>query len=316
MRQYAHACAEADATVRDAVREIGRRIDAMRIARLWGVVLGGGYGRGEGGVIFEGGKARLSNDLDFYVVTERGATRADERAIAAALAPIAREWTARLGVDVDFCAPKTPRRMERDSRRLMIQELLRGYADVAGRPGVELFADIEERPLSQLPWMEAVRLLVNRGAGMLLCAERGDDAQFTARNIDKCVLGAFDAALMARGEYVWGAEARAAAIRDPRYDAALSWKFRPAALPPCTAEDARKVWLWAADMVEFAPARAAEGRRRAWHALRWLARRRTLGDLRSLGIDPLLRILGRMRPLVRDGAAFPPALKRDWMVFN
>ena len=317
MVRFAHDCAAVDEIVGNAIREIGRQIDAMRIPRLGGVVLGGGYGRGEGGVfVSESGSVRLSNDLDFYVVTERGATRADERAIAEALEDVGREWTKRLGVDADFCAPKTPARIARDARRLMVQELLRGYADVAGRPGRELFAGVEERPLSELPWIEAVRLLVNRGAGMLLCAERRGDPAFVTRNIDKCVLGAFDAALIARGAYVWGAEARAAAVRDARYEAALRWKFRPADEPPCPEAEARNIWLWAADMVESAPGRASGARRRVRHALRWLVRRRTPGRPDTFGMDPLLRILRQMRPLVRDGGAFSPALRRDWDVFN
>ncbi len=41
--------AAVEALVADAVAKIGAAIDAMSIPRLAGVVLGGGYGRGEGG---------------------------------------------------------------------------------------------------------------------------------------------------------------------------------------------------------------------------------------------------------------------------
>ena len=41
---------EMDRLVAEAVKAIGGEIDSLRVPRLQGVVLGGGYGRGEGGV--------------------------------------------------------------------------------------------------------------------------------------------------------------------------------------------------------------------------------------------------------------------------
>ena len=51
-------------------------------------------------------------------------------------------------------------------------------------------------------------------------------------------------------------------------------------------------------------------------ALRWIARRRTLGSPRTLGMDPLVRILDEMLPAVRDRRPFAPSLRRDWEIFN
>ena len=178
MSPHAFDCPEADRLVDDALRAIGAEIDALRIPRLLGVVLGGGYARGEGGVIAGG----LSNDLDFYVVAEDGASGAELAAIAAALRPVSEKWTAALGVDVDFSPPKTPWRISHDAERLMIQELIHGYCDVAGKPGAELFADVPRRPPEALPFLEAVRLLVNRGAGLLLDdLEDGDGIDYLER---------------------------------------------------------------------------------------------------------------------------------------
>ena len=39
-----------DRRVSEAIKAIGGEIDSLRVPRLQGVVLGGGYGRGEGGV--------------------------------------------------------------------------------------------------------------------------------------------------------------------------------------------------------------------------------------------------------------------------
>ena len=46
-RHVAGEAPELDAMVDEALRGIGAEIDALRVPRLKGVVLGGGYGRGE-----------------------------------------------------------------------------------------------------------------------------------------------------------------------------------------------------------------------------------------------------------------------------
>ena len=297
-----------DALVADAVAKIGAEIEALRVPDLAGVVLGGGYGRGEGGVFAEGEAERLSNDLDFFAVTVPGASAGALRAVADALAPVGEAWTIRLGVDVDFVV-RTPWRIKHDEVRVMIQELVRGHVDVAGRPGAELFKDIVRRPPEDLPWTEAVRLLVNRGVGLALARASADET-FAERNVNKCVLGAGDAVLIARHAYAWRVEERAAALGWPAYDAAVEWKFRPKKGGACAWEEARSLWLRAEEEV-----RGADGRS-LYQAARWIVRRRTLGDLRTFGRGPVVRILARLKGVVEAGALLPDSLRKDWMVFN
>ena len=369
-----------DQLVEASIKSIGAEIDALGVPKLQGVVLGGGYGRGEGGVKSlelgvksselrvsssglggESGEA-LSNDLDFFAVTEEGASHAEIAAIGTALAPVARRWTERLGVDVDFTV-RTPWRLRHDQTRVMIQELIHGYFDVTGKKGTEMFRGIEIRPPSVFPWSEAVRLLVNRGVGLLLAYERmqssirlrqgyGGQAlnsqsafakastfaeatadksadkpstlnpqpstlnPFILRNINKCVLGAGDARLIARGDYRWRAEDRAAALDDRLYAAAVSWKFRPREEGVCSWDDAQAEWLKAVDEVMAAGRRGGEMRRTLYQAVRWLVRRRTVGDWRTLGYGAVVRILLKLSPVVSARAPLPPSLRRDWEVFN
>lgn len=303
-----------DALVADAVAKIGGEIEALRVPNLAGVVLGGGYGRGEGGVFVDGGEERLSNDLDFFAVTVPGASSGALRAVADALAQVGEAWTIRLGVDVDF-AVRTPWRIKHDEVRVMIQELVRGHVDVAGRPGAELFKDVVRRPPEALPWVEAVRLLVNRGVGLVL-ARAGKDDPFVERNVNKCVLGAGDAVLIARHAYAWRVEERAAALGWPAYDAAVEWKFRPKKGGVCAWEEARTLWLKAEEEVRAAGRRSGADGRSLYQAARWIVRRRTLGDLRTFGQGPVVRILARLKGVVEDGALLSESLRKDWMVFN
>lgn len=303
-----------DKLVDDTISAVGAEIEALAVPKLRGVVLGGGYGRGEGGVLVSAdGRESLSNDLDFYVVAEDGSSDAEIAAIGEILKPVSEKWTARLGVDVDFCVAKTPWRLRHDQDRIMIQELIHGYFDVAGMKGEDLFADVERREPSAFPWMEAARLLMNRGAGLILASE-SDDGRFIVRNINKAILGAGDARLVARGAYRWRAVDRAESLGDRLYSDAVEWKFRPSELAVCNWERARKAWLEAYD--EIMGVGGAAKARTAYSAVRWVVRRRTFGDLKSIGLDPVVRVLGGIADAIRLRSPFPESLKKDWMIFN
>ena len=333
---------EMDRLVAETIKAIGGEIDSLHVPRLQGVVLGGGYGRGEGGVrslelgvksleFRVPGSEMLSNDLDFFAVTEEGASASEIAVLVAALEPVSRRWTERLGVDVDFTV-RTPWRLRHDQVRLMIQELIHGYFDVAGKKGAEMFKGIEVRPPSAFPWSEAVRLLVNRGVGLLLAHEQMSSettnyqlpttnyqlptTNFILRNINKCILGAGDARLIARGGYLWKAEERAAALGEPLYSAAVAWKFRPQQEGVCSWDEAQATWLKAVDEVMSAGRRTGAMRRTFYQVARWIWRRRTVGDLTTLGYGAVVRILLKLAPVVRMRAPLPPSLRRDWEIFN
>lgn len=308
MEAHAYQSPETDRVLDAALREIGADVAALRVPGLAGVVLGGGYGRGEGGVKEDGG---LSNDLDFFAVAEEGVSEKDAAAIGRALEPVAAKWTAELGVDVEFAA-KTPWRLRHDGRRLMVQELLRGHCDVAGASGTVLFRGVERRAAEALPWSEAARLLVNRGAGLLLAKEPGRDSEFVARNLAKCVLGAGDARLIVRHAYRWKAAERGQVLGDEGYSRALGWKFRPRTAPPCDWETARKAWLEAAEEVRA----AGHPRRSVRQAVRWAVRRRSIGRWQTIGYDPVVRIFAELGRVVEARGNFPAALQKDWEIFN
>ena len=335
---------ELDRALADALAAIGAEIVAMRIPSLAGVVLGGGYGRGEGGVReckvesvkckVEGmpvAECRLSNALDFFAITKEGATDADAAAAARALEPLSRRWSEKLGIDVDFTG-RTPWRLRHDQERLMVQELIHGYVDVAGEKGEVLFAGIERREPSDLPWMEAARLLMNRGMGLLLAAEKlqsvadgrhpssdcrlSDVHSFVNRNINKCILGAGDARLIANRRYRWRAPERAEALRDQMYRNAVAWKFRPEESAVCDWSAARDVWRAAYEEVMEIGAREGALGRSLRQAARWVVRRRTLGAPASFGQNCTVRVLRGVARCVEMRSAIPPSLRRDWEIFN
>ena len=308
---------EADAAVRDALPAIAAAVRACGLPGYAALLLGGGYGRGEGGVA---PGHRLANDLDFFVLL-----KAPERtfpSLAAKLKPVAEAFSARLGVDVDFTL-RTAARLKHDARRIMVQELLRGHVVVDARaPGFDLAAwsGARERPAAAVPPGEAARLLMNRGMGLDLARRRlaangGVADAFVLRNLNKAVLGAGDARLVAEGRYAWRLDDREAALGDAAYSRACAFKRRPVegAALPLAWEAAFAAWREAADAL-FAR-RGGELRRRSVRQLmRWLVRRRTVGPLSTLGMDCTVRVLERIRATLADGV--PPSVARDWEVFN
>ena len=376
-RHVSGNCPELDRLVDDACAEMGREIDSLCIPRLAGVVLGGGYGRGEGGVK-EKLEARvgvgetidkfhsstptqnsnselqlktptptLSNDLDFFAITEDGVPEQETiTAIGEALKPVSEKWTTKLGVDVDF-AVKIPWRLKHDEERIMVQELVRGYFDVAGKKGEELFSGIAKIDAAKLPWMEAARLMMNRGMGLLFAQERGTGngergtgngeriprakrapeaaqcgvgtVEFVNRNINKCILGVGDAFLVSRGLYCWRVEERAAALAaqgdNGLYARAVEWKFRPAEEPVCDLETAREAWL-DGYMEVIAAVGDDDYSRTLRNAARWLVRRRSIGEIRTFALNPVVRILESVKRHIRDRAAPDDSLMRDWEIFN
>ncbi len=287
---------------------VAKDIAALNLPRLKGVYLGGGYGRGEGGSPFY-------NDLDFFVLTDN-ASEIEKDDIAVALDVIAMAYSPQFGdgFHVDFCRAKNRADFRKDEDRVMIQELLRGFVPIFGK--AESLSFLHLREASALPITEATRYLVNRGMGLLM-ARRGGETVFSRVNVNKAILGAGDAMLVAEGRYDWDIRRRAAALASPSYDRAVAFKFKPVGAV-ASWEDAAKIWIDAVDAV-ISTRRRDIFRRSVRQTLRWLKRRHTFGDPKTFGMDALTRILLPMRALVsegRFGQPIPGEMMKDWEVFN
>ncbi|MDD4097413.1 MAG: hypothetical protein PHC30_01455, partial [Lentisphaeria bacterium] len=89
---------EADELVRRVLAEL--RDEGGRLAGEFGlvaIILGGGYGRGEGGaVVTPGQPVSLYNDMDFFAFT-RNTSRRQRRRLDERLRTLADGWSRRLG---------------------------------------------------------------------------------------------------------------------------------------------------------------------------------------------------------------------------
>ena len=330
-----------------ALAGIAADIDARRPPKLAQVVLGGGYGRGEGGVLHTPQGDRPYNDLDIFVFSD-GADRNERREIAGSIAEISARWEVKLGVAVDFSPVKELSSLHGVSSTLMFQELRRGWKPIWGDAGFEKY--IPELDAAQLPVTEAVRLLLNRGMGLVLAGEAlkdGGDGDFIVRNLNKSVLGGGDALLIASGEYRWSGVDRVEEFRRytaengmppetaEHYAAAFRYKTEPHPHLPddpwAEWKNCRRFFLGAArrvagcadgaapGVIEAGLHRIAEKERSVKNLLRWLRRRGGYRPPRTMFDAPVVTVAGMLCRLLAESDECPRCpenIRRLWGYFN
>ena len=198
---------EAELLLKQVLMEIGNALSGTDLC----VCLGGSYGRGDGGVRQDRENGILYNDLDFFVFARKKSSDAEKL-----LKEIAEKYEKELKIDVDFSRIMSVKEIRSNAKRLMMQELRRGCHPVCGED--LLTAYVPEIPAEKLPYSEACRLLLNRGMGLLLAGEKisnhSDDMDFILRNLNKAILGACDAVLIAQKKYQWNIARRARAVNE------------------------------------------------------------------------------------------------------
>jgi len=239
---------------------------------LEALVLGGGYGRGQGGVLKTSEGDRPYNDLEFYVLV-RGNRLWRERRCRAALGDCAQRLSPEAGVHIE---------LKVDSLKRLQQSLISMFSyDLVVRQRIiygdaDLFRFCQHHLLAEkIPVSEATRLLFNRCTGLLLSKQlllkgslTAEEADFTGRNLAKAQLALGDAVLTAFGQYHWDCLTRHARMEKLRPAESMPWLRRLQALhregvafklrPQCIAKSvpefkathseitelARQVWLW------------------------------------------------------------------------
>jgi hypothetical protein len=196
-----HGSKEFNDGLHRSLEQIADEVQSALAGNLVALILGGGYGRGEGGVIRTGTQEMPYNDLDFVVVVNSKSKLPTEK-----LRTISNKFGQLLSIHVDFSRPLTLSEIERWPCTLMWQDLLLGHVVLKGQSDVlEQHAPPGLR--QPLPAVEATRLLLNRGAGLLwalrvqLGTEQPPDRDFVRRNYYKCALSLGDALLITYRRY-------------------------------------------------------------------------------------------------------------------
>ena len=128
---------------------------------LTALILGGGYGRGEGGVILVDGAEMPYNDLDLTLMVGR-----KSKIPWTSLQSVGNTFAKEFHIHVDFSRPLTIQDVEKWPNWLMWHDLVNGHVVLKG-PSDILISHAPLAVREQLPTIEGTRLLLNRGAGLL-----------------------------------------------------------------------------------------------------------------------------------------------------
>jgi len=220
------------------------------------LVLGGGYGRGEGGVMQGPEGLEFSNDLDYFLFDD---TPSDPH-LDYWCREIERTESVLLGIDVEIKCLRADS-VGDPSRSMMFADLVAGHVVVAGDAGF-LLRLRDGLDFSRIEPEEATRLLWNRGSGMFFSRSRmGDEdgMKFVIRNHAKLKLALGDGWLCLNGLYTSkcrerGARLSAADLPEELsvlrkwHEEGVGFKFHPFAggktWPELEEESARLIEAW------------------------------------------------------------------------
>jgi hypothetical protein len=185
-------------------------------SRLDGLLLGGGYGRGEGGVLKSAAGDQPYNDLEFYVFV-RGRAFLAERSFRQPLHELGESLSPQAGLQVEFKV-LTLDKLARSSPSMFYYDLVAGHRWQMGDDTMLARCQPHRDP-AMIPLHEATRLLMNRCSGLLFSAERlarrtfnEADADYVGRNLAKAQLAFGDVWLTAHGQYHWSCMERHARL--------------------------------------------------------------------------------------------------------
>lgn len=205
--------------VASGVREV------VSSSRLEALLLGGGYGRGQGGVLRTSAEDQAYNDLEFYVCL-RGSEILNQRKYHHALHQLAEQISPDAGLEVEFKITSLEK-LRRTPPTMFSYDLACGHQSLIGEgnlfQGTSLHA-------ADIPLFEATRLLMNRCSGLLFAQEHLEhkpftkgDADFVGRNHAKVQLAFGDVVLTAHGKYHWDCRERNHALAAFSSDHKLPW---------------------------------------------------------------------------------------------
>lgn len=179
--------------------------------KLEALLLGGGYGRGHGGVLKTDSGEQPYNDLEFYVCL-RGIDLLNQKKYSRAFHELSEKLFPEAGVEVELKISSL-QKLRKNPPTMFAYDLRWGHQTVLGDD--TSFTKNNAFHGSDIPLSEVTRLLMNRCAGLLFAKEHlqrkpftADDADFVGRNHAKAQLGFGDVFLTAHGKYHWDCRER------------------------------------------------------------------------------------------------------------
>lgn len=180
--------------------------ESIGLDKVKSIVMGGGYGRGEGGILMSSGVPQLYNDLDYFLFWEDGfsPTSQDQNTIK----EYSEFLTERHGLDVDVWSAQS-NWLDNEPVTMFTYDLVTKSHIIHGDQ--DFFKNqTRHKDSTNILVNEGERLLYNRLSGILFSLEKLNQKQaregtsdFIGRNIAKVKLALGDACLTVFGNYHW-----------------------------------------------------------------------------------------------------------------
>jgi hypothetical protein len=224
-------------SVLDEVSARACRILSPAVCRA--MVLLGGYGRGEGGVVVTDDGERPHNNLDFLIIT-RSVSQADQERLKTSVQEAVQPLEQAYAIEFDVAAISESR-LRRSPSLVMWYDMRFGHKTVVGDaafvPALKHFC------VERIPTWDVLNLLVNRGTLIVindqLIAVRElttEEKQRIVKLAMKAIIGYGDAQLYFLGRYDWSYAEKQRRMRDCEevpesfrklYDEAIEFRFQP-----------------------------------------------------------------------------------------
>ncbi len=167
------------------------------------IILGGGYGRGEGGILHEAENELLFNDYDLFVIAPN-ISRKKLQLVNYKLTQVHKKLTKEFGIDVDFGPCKTVNFLKKAPFWLVYYELKYGHKIIYGDEGVLNYLPTWDG--SEIDLEEGLKLLLNRGVALVQSRQsllhfNDESIEYVSRNNNKAVMAMCDAILMSEHLY-------------------------------------------------------------------------------------------------------------------
>lgn len=194
---------------------------------LEAILLGGGYGRGEGGVFRTPQGDQPYNDMEFYVFL-RGNTLWNERRWNPRLHVLSENQSTMAGLHVETKILSFAK-LQRSPTSMFYYDLVAGHRWILGHEAMLGGCQHHGEP-RRIPPCEATRLLMNRLSGLLFAQEKlrqkmleRDAHDYIVRNFAKLRLALGDAVLTAFGRYHWSCRERHKRLLEFAPEKSLPW---------------------------------------------------------------------------------------------
>ena len=203
------------------------------------LIMLGGYGRGEGGVVIENGIEKPHNNFDFILISKNLDDKQNEK-LKQKLMVVLNVIIKEIGIGIDLSVI-SKNKLKNASCRIIWYDMRFGHKTILGN---EKFVPALERfTIPKIPDWDARNLLVNRGTLMiindLLMEKEHLDERFlklVIKHVVKAIIGYGDTLLYFLDDYSWSYEQKQKNMRKRDdvdiefkeiYEEAMNFRFQP-----------------------------------------------------------------------------------------